>query len=203
MPALAWIAVAYLLGSIPAALLAGKWARGIDLRQHGSGNLGATNVYRVLGLRAALAVFAFDLAKGAVPVLFFPRWTSGTASAVWPVAYGVAAILGHIRPIYLGGKGGGKGVATATGVFFALAPVPMLFVVIVWGTVLRLTRYVSLSSVCGAAALPFAVAIWYGPRTPLLPGAAAVAAFVVYTHRANLARLRAGTEPHLGRSRLA
>jgi glycerol-3-phosphate acyltransferase PlsY len=191
--------VAYLLGSIPAALLIGRWSRGIDLREYGSGNLGATNVYRVLGMRAALIVFVFDLAKGAVPVLLFPRWTTGPQSALWPVAYGVAAILGHIRPIYLKGKGGGKGVATASGVFFALAPVPMLVALIDWLLVLRITRYVSLSSVFAASALPFAIAIWYGPASPLFPGAAAVAAFVIWTHRANLKRLRAGSEPRIGR----
>ncbi|HUO51754.1 MAG TPA: glycerol-3-phosphate 1-O-acyltransferase PlsY [Gemmatimonadaceae bacterium] len=198
MPAPAWLVVAYLLGSTPTALLAGRWMRGIDLRQYGSGNLGATNVYRVLGLPAALAVFAVDVAKGVVPVLCFPRW-AGTTSPLWPVAFGVAAILGHIRPVYLGGKGGGKGVATASGVFFALAPVPMLVALLDWIIVMLLTRIVSLSSVFAAATLPFAVAIWYGPRSPLFPGAAAVAAFVVWTHRANLERLRAGREPRIGR----
>jgi len=200
MPAYVWLAVAYLLGSVPAALLVGRWMRGIDLREYGSGNLGATNVYRVLGPGAALAVFVFDLAKGAVPVIFFPRWTTGHPSDLWPVAYGVAAIVGHIRPVYLGGKGGGKGVATASGVFFALAPVPMLIAFIDWLVVLRISRYVSLSSVFAASTLPFAVAIWYGPRSPLFPGAAAVAAFVIWTHRANLARLRAGREPQIGRA---
>src|SRR5664279_543637 len=114
----AWVALAYLIGSIPAAYLAGKWLRGVDLRNFGSGNLGATNVYRVLGIKAALAVFAFDVAKGVVPVLLFP---DPTHSFSVPLIYGAAAFVGHLRPIYLGGKGGGKGVATATGVFVALA----------------------------------------------------------------------------------
>ena len=199
MPVLAWLAVAYLLGAVPSALLAGRWLRGIDLRRHGSGNLGATNVYRVLGARAAAVVLAFDIAKGIAPVLFFPRWTTGTVAAWWPIAYGVAAILGHIRPVYLGGRGGGKGVATATGVFVALAPMPMVLAIAVWGTVVALTRYVSLASVTAAAALPVAVAIWDGIADPLVPGAAAVAAFVVWTHRANLVRLSRGVEPRIGR----
>ncbi len=201
MPGLVWVAVVYLLGSIPSALLAGWWLRRIDLREFGSGNLGATNVYRVLGARAALAVLAFDIAKGAVPVLLFPRWTTGPGASLWPMAYGVAAIVGHIRPLYLGGKGGGKGVATATGVFFALAPMPMLLAVAVWSAVLALTRYVSLASVSAAFALPVAVAIWYGTRPPLFAGSVAVAAFVLWTHRANMERLRRRTEPLLGARR--
>jgi len=199
MPALAWLAVAYLLGSVPSALIAGRWLKGIDLRQFGSGNLGATNVYRVLGARAAVAVLSFDIAKGVVPVLFFPRWTTGAAAAWWPIAYGVAAIVGHIRPVYLGGRGGGKGVATATGVFVALAPMPMVLAIAVWLAVVSLTRYVSLASVTAALSLPFAVAVWYGAGDWLVPGAAAVGAFVVWTHRANLFRLSRGIEPRIGR----
>jgi glycerol-3-phosphate acyltransferase PlsY len=195
----AWVLVSYLLGSIPAALIAGRWMRGLDLREFGSGNLGATNVYRVLGLKAALGVFAFDVAKGLLPVLLFPRWTPGAPSGLTPILYGVAAIVGHIRPIYLRGQGGGKGVATATGVFFALAPVPMLLALSVWAAVFALTRFVSLASVFAAGALPFAVAIWYGAGSSLFAGSAAVALFVVWTHRKNLERLRLGTEPRTGR----
>jgi acyl phosphate:glycerol-3-phosphate acyltransferase len=201
MPALVWIAVSYLVGAIPAAFIAGKWRRRVDRRDFGSGNLGATNVYRVLGLRAALGVLAFDIAKGAVPVLLFPRWTSGAPSGLWPIAYGVAAILGHIRPVYLGGRGGGKGVATATGVLGALAPMPMVVGVAVWSTVLVLTRYVSLASVCAAFALPAGIGIWYGPASPLFAGSAIIGAFVIWTHRANLRRLAHGTEPRIGAAR--
>ena len=199
MPALAWLVVAYLLGSVPAALIAGRWLKGIDLREHGSGNLGATNVYRVLGAGAAAAVLAFDIAKGVVPVLCFPQWATGPAQPWWPIAFGVAAIVGHIRPIYLGGRGGGKGVATATGVFIALAPMPMVLAIGVWIAVLALTKYVSLASVTAALSLPVAVAIWNGPRGALLPGEAAVALFVVWTHRANLSRLSRGIESRIGR----
>src|SRR6185312_17253936 len=114
------IIASYLLGSIPAAYIVGK-SRGIDLRKHGSGNLGATNVIRVLGTKIGLAVFAFDMAKGAVPVIFFPRWlgAAGTPPApfhdqtIFAILCGVAAIVGHVRPIYLKFGKGGKGVATA------------------------------------------------------------------------------------------
>jgi glycerol-3-phosphate acyltransferase PlsY len=194
-----WVLISYLLGSIPAALIAGRWMRGLDLREFGSGNLGATNVYRVLGLKAALAVFAFDVLKGLVPVLLFPRLTPGEPSTVTPILYGVAAIVGHIRPIYLRGQGGGKGVATATGVFFALAPVPMILAVSVWIAVFALTRFVSLASMFAAGALPAAVAIWYGSSNWLFAGAAAVSLFVAWTHRKNIERLSLGTEPRIAR----
>jgi glycerol-3-phosphate acyltransferase PlsY len=194
-----WVLISYLLGSIPAALIAGRWMRGLDLREFGSGNLGATNVYRVLGLKAALAVFAFDVLKGLVPVLLFPRLTPGVPSMLTPLLYGVAAIVGHIRPIYLRGQGGGKGVATATGVFFALAPVPMILAVSVWIAVFALTRFVSLASMFAAGALPAAVAIWYGSSTWLFAGAAAVSLFVAWTHRKNIERLSLGTEPRIAR----
>src|SRR5687768_17087774 len=111
------IAIAYLLGSIPAAFIAGKIARGIDLREHGSGNLGATNAYRVLGAKIASAVRLCGASKGAIPVLFFRRWDTVGHPELWAIAYGIAAIFGHVRPIFLLWKGGGKGVATATGVF--------------------------------------------------------------------------------------
>jgi glycerol-3-phosphate acyltransferase PlsY len=194
-----WVLISYLLGSIPAALIAGRWMRGIDLREFGSGNLGATNVYRVLGLKSALAVFAFDVLKGLVPVLLFPRLTPGVPSVVTPILYGVGAIVGHIRPIYLRGQGGGKGVATATGVFFALAPVPMILAVSVWIAVFALTRFVSLASMFAAGALPAAVAIWYGSSNWLFAGSAAVSLFVAWTHRKNIERLSLGTEPRIAR----
>jgi acyl phosphate:glycerol-3-phosphate acyltransferase len=194
MMMLAWVALAYLIGSIPAAYLAGKWLRGIDLRAFGSGNLGATNVYRVLGIKAALVVFLFDVAKGAVPVLFFPVPASVPFA---PMIYGAAAFIGHVRPVYLRGKGGGKGVATATGVFFALVPVPMVLALSVWIAVFTLTRIVSLASIFAAASLPVAITIWYGPQDRRVLIAAVMAIVLIWTHRKNIARLRAGTEPRL------
>src|SRR5919109_2216223 len=135
-PAFAAI-LSYVSGSIPSAFLAGRWS-GVDLRAHGSGNLGATNVLRVLGPRIGMLVFAVDIAKGALPVWLLPplTGTSGHTRTWVAVACGIAAILGHIRPIFLGFGKGGKGVATACGVFLALAPLQatlslFIFVVVV------------------------------------------------------------------------
>src|SRR3954467_14912776 len=148
----------YALGSIPAAYIAGK-SRGIDLRKHGSGNLGATNVMRVLGTKIGMLVFAFDMAKGALPVIVFPRLVSAAAlpfgNPVWfAILCGAAAIAGHTRPVFLAFGKGGKGVATAGGVFLALAPVQTLLALIVFAVVLLSSGYVSLGSLTSAAILP-------------------------------------------------
>jgi acyl phosphate:glycerol-3-phosphate acyltransferase len=198
------LVLAYLAGSIPAAYIAGKVTRGIDLRQHGSGNLGATNVYRVLGAPVAIAVLLFDAAKGAVPVLLFPRLLPPNAgdsgsTMLWAIAFGVAAIVGHVRPIFLLWKGGGKGVATASGVFGALAPAAIGVALVVWLAVLVVSGYMSLASLAGAAVLPLAVAIIRGVRSPLFVVSVLVAVFVFWTHRANIGRLRRGEEPRFGR----
>ena len=121
--------LAYLFGSIPFGYLAGR-ARGIDLRQEGSGNLGATNVYRVLGARMALPVIVLDVLKGFLPVSLFPLW-DGRAWPLLPELYGLAAIAGHIWPVFLRFRGG-KGVATAGGVMLGLAPVAMLVAFLAW-----------------------------------------------------------------------
>lgn len=186
------VVAAYLAGSIPAAYLAGR-ARGVDLRQHGSGNLGATNAWRVLGWKVGLAVYLVDTLKGALPVLLLPR--PAARGELWAIAYGVAAIAGHVRPVFLAGKGGGKGVATAGGVFFALAPWPLLVALATFGVVFLASGYVSLGSLAAAAALPIAVFAAHGARvTPVVSVSAVVAAFVFWTHRANIARLRRGEE---------
>jgi len=193
--------VAYLLGSIPAAYIAGKLTRGIDLREHGSGNLGATNAYRVLGARIASVVMAFDAAKGAVPVLLFPRWMDTPQPDLWAIAYGVAAIIGHVRPIFLLWKGGGKGVATASGVFLGLAWLPALLSFGAWLVVLLASGYVSLASLCAAVVLPVALALTEGPRSPHFIVAALVSVFVFWSHRANIGRLRRGEEHRFGAKR--
>jgi glycerol-3-phosphate acyltransferase PlsY len=193
-----WLGVAYVLGSIPAAYIAGRLARGIDLRQHGSGNLGATNAYRVLGARIASIVMAFDAAKGAVPVLLFPRLTDTAFPDLWAIAYGVAAIVGHVRPIFLLWKGGGKGVATATGVFLGLAWLPTLLAFAVWLVVVFSSGYVSLASLCAAVVLPVALAFTEGVRSPHFVVAVSVTIFVFWSHRANIGRLRSGGEHRFG-----
>jgi acyl phosphate:glycerol-3-phosphate acyltransferase len=190
--------IAYLSGSIPAAYVAGRLARGIDLREHGSGNLGATNVYRLLGWKIALAVLLFDAAKGALPVLLLPRMVETTSPAAWAIAYGIAAIAGHVRPVFLLWQGGGKGVATAAGVFLALAPLSLLAVTVLFAAILWTTGYVSLGSLASAAALPLAVLLERGVRSPVLPVSVAVALFVFWTHRANIGRLRRGEEHRFG-----
>ena len=195
--------VAYLLGSIPAAYVAGRALKGIDLRQHGSGNLGATNVYRLLGAKVAVAVLLFDALKGALPVIFLPRifGVSGAEASWWPIAYGVAAIAGHVRSVFLLWKGGGKGVATAAGVFAALAPLPMAAATAVFGVVLAATGYVSLGSLSAAVVLPVAMLALVGPRSPATLVSLAVGAFVFWTHRANIGRLRRGEESRVIRRR--
>ena len=188
------VIIAYLAGSIPSAYLAGK-LKGVDLRQHGSGNLGATNVVRVLGSKIGAVVFLVDLLKGFLPVYFLPMYTETLRPGMWALVYGVAAIAGHVKPIFLLGKGGGKGVATASGVFMALALVPMLIAQVVWVVVFYFSRYVSLASLCGAIVLPIAILAWYrDPRSPVFIASVIIAVFVFWTHRANIGRLRRGEE---------
>ncbi|HEY2376197.1 MAG TPA: glycerol-3-phosphate 1-O-acyltransferase PlsY [Gemmatimonadaceae bacterium] len=197
-PALA-IAIAYVAGSIPSAYIAGK-ARGVDLRKHGSGNLGATNVIRVLGTKIGLVVFAFDVAKGAIPVLLLPRYTVSSYPPIWiAIACGVAAILGHTRPLFLLFKRGGKGVATAAGVFLALAPIQTLLVLIVFAVVLLTSGYVSLGSLISASLLPVLIGVTVGPTSPLFAISVLVALFVYWTHRGNIGRLRRGEEHRFGK----
>lgn len=203
LPLAAAVIASYLLGSIPAAFIAGK-SQGIDLRKHGSGNLGATNVMRVLGTKIGLLVFAFDMAKGALPVLLFPVLLAGSA---WPsrdpaisgIICGIAAIIGHVRPVYLNFGRGGKGVATAAGVFLALAPVQTLLTLLIFAVVLLSSGYVSLGSLLSAVMLPVLLAITVGMRSPVFVISVVVALFVFWTHRANIARLRDGEEHRFGK----
>lgn len=188
----------YLLGSIPAAYIAGK-AKGVDLRKHGSGNLGATNVFRVLGAKIGIAVFLFDMAKGGLPVYLFPHWIPTDNPVIFAIACGIAAIVGHVRPIYLKFGKGGKGVATAAGVFLALAPVQTLLTLLVFGAVLFISGYVSLGSLTSAVALPILLGATVGVRSPLFTVSVIIALFVFWTHRANIRRLRAGEEHRFGK----
>ena len=175
--------------------------KGVDLRTVGSGNLGATNVYRNLGFAAALSVFVLDVAKGALPVWYLPRLLDagapGTDRALWwALAYGIAAILGHAKPVFLLWKGGGKGVATATGMFVVLAPGAIVSTVVVCVAVVWFSGYMSLGSM--SAAVLFPLLVWYDRGvSPVLFGALLVALFICWTHRANITRLRNGTEPRL------
>ncbi len=193
------VLLAYLAGSIPFALLAGK-ARGIDLRQHGSGNLGATNAMRVLGPVAGWMVYLGDTLKGLLPVLVLPRMIDASRPDLWAIAFGVAAVAGHVFPIYLMGKRAGKGVATGGGVFFGLAWLAALIALGAFIVTLGLTRIVSASSIVAAIVLPAAVMVWRGATDPLFPMSLAIGLFVIFAHRSNLARLRRGEEPRIGRN---
>jgi len=195
---LVWLAASYLLGAIPTSFIVGKTLAGIDLREHGSRNLGATNVYRVLGWKYAIPVGLFDVAKGAIPVLVFARQVVGIP--VFPVLCGVMAVIGHVYSIFVGFKGG-KGVATAGGVVIALAPLTFLVVLPVWVVTVWATGYVSLGSIAAAALFP--VADWLlhparrGPATLALD--LGLAGFIIWKHRANIQRLRAGQENRFGK----
>jgi acyl phosphate:glycerol-3-phosphate acyltransferase len=203
MRPLAGLVIAYLAGSIPFAYLAGKLFKGIDLREHGSGNLGATNVFRVMGWKIATLVMVLDMAKGAVPVLLLPPRFAPAHAELWAIGFGVAAIVGHVRSVFLLWKGGGKGVATAGGVFLALAPIASLISIAIWGIVVYLSGYVSLASLCSAVALTVSVLIMKGVSSPVAIACAVITAFVFWTHRANIGRLRRGEENRFRRARPA
>jgi glycerol-3-phosphate acyltransferase PlsY len=203
LPFAAAIVCSYLLGSIPSAYLAGK-SSGIDLRKHGSGNLGATNVMRVLGTKIGLVVFAVDMAKGALPVLFLPRYVPAIGmpmhdATITAILCGVAAIVGHVRPVFLKFGKGGKGVATAAGMFLALAPLQTLLALIIFAVVLLSSGYVSLGSIISGVMLPVLLGITVGIRSPIFIISAVVAVFVLWTHRANITRLRNGEEHRFGK----
>jgi len=196
--------VAYLYGSVPFGFLAAKLIKGVDIRTTGSGNIGATNAARVLGLKFFPVIFLLDVSKGFLPVLAAVLLASKGRFDPPPLAVGtgLGAILGHVFPLYLGFKGG-KAVATSTGVFLALAPWAVLVAAAVWGLVFAVWRYVSLASMSAAVAL--AASLWFVQAEPLGAGlyvtvfAALGGLFVVYLHRANVGRLLKGTEHRIGR----
>jgi acyl phosphate:glycerol-3-phosphate acyltransferase len=193
------LVLSYLSGSIPFAAIAGK-LRGVDLRKQGSGNLGATNVFRVLGWKIGLLVFVADALKGALPVLYLPLRIAGAHDPIiWAIACGIAAIAGHVRPVFLKFRRGGKGVATAAGVFFALAPLPMAVTFALFVAVVFATGYVSLGSMISAVVLPSILLVSLGPRSPLFVVSTVIALFVFWTHRSNIGRLRRGEEHRFGK----
>ena len=192
-----WLLASYFVGAVPTGYLAGRLFRGIDLREHGSRNLGATNVYRTLGWRYAIPVGLLDIAKGAVPVLLFAP--AASESQLFALACGIAAIVGHVFSVFVRFRGG-KGVATAAGVMLGLTPLALGVAALVWLVVVRLTGYVSLGSIAGAAILPVAVYLLERPDRPeILWLDALVAAVIIWLHRANIRRLLNGTESRFGR----
>lgn len=202
------IAAAFLCGSVPFGYWAGK-LKGLDIRQHGSGNIGATNVIRVCGKGIGIPVFILDMIKGLVPVLL-PSWmlagteVTGSLLSATAVVCGLAAILGHMFTPWLGFKGG-KGVATAAGVLLGIAPIAMLVALGAWLLFFFTSRYVSLASMAAAIAVPATMAVqmataksWDGV---LLGFGILLAILVVVRHRTNIHRLMAGTESRVGKKK--
>lgn len=190
----------YLLGSIPSGFLAGRWLMGLDIRHEGSGSTGATNVLRVVGKGPALAVFLVDVLKGAAAVLLAKAVLDPVGVGV--VLVGLAALAGHIWPVWLGWKGG-KAVATGLGMLLGLTWPVGLACFGIFLTVLSLGRIVSLASVVAALALPPLMLGWFAhhnmaPRWPYLSLAILTTVLVVWRHRSNIERLLAGREPKLG-----
>lgn len=185
---------AYLIGAVPTGYLAGR-AAGVDLRRHGSGNIGATNVYRIVGGGPALVVVSLDAVKGFVPVWFFPLW-DGAGSPYLPVAYGLLAIIGHVRSAFLGFRGG-KGVATGAGTLAALVPLATLVGTLVWLGLVLSTRLASLASLTAALTVP-AVAWLAAAPAHLVAYASVLSAVIFWTHRRNLLRLLRREELRLG-----
>ncbi|NBR84266.1 MAG: glycerol-3-phosphate 1-O-acyltransferase [Proteobacteria bacterium] len=209
------IFLSYLLGSIPTGFLVAK-AKGVDIRSVGSGNIGATNVFRILGKGAGIFVLTVDAMKGALAVSVigpfvergyhlslpvFSSWTSSSSNLSeimhhLPALAGICAILGHNYTCWLRFKGG-KGIATTAGVFAALAPAAFGIALATWLVVFAASRYVSLASIVAAVALPLAV--WLTGNGALLIGVStALGALAIYKHKANIERLRAGTENRIG-----
>ena len=187
------IAVGYGLGSIPTGLLIARWQKGVDIRQHGSGNIGMTNVLRAVGKGPAVLTLVGDLAKGLIPVLLARAWLTSP----WAIGLvALAAVVGHLYPLFAGFHGG-KGVATTLGVFIPLLPGPLLIAFVVWAACVAFRRQVSLGSLVAAASLPMAALLWGAPAAYILDALLA-AALIWYRHRENIERLLAGTEPTIG-----
>ena len=192
----------YLVGGIPFSYIAGRM-RGIDLRRHGSGNLGASNTYRILGGRVALVVLALDVAKGVGPVLIAKQFDLPGSEPFHALAAAAGAILGHLFSPYLKFSGG-KGIATSAGAFAGLTPWAFACALLVFAAVFAARRIVSLASLCGAVTLPLAVFLTVRaglaePHASLLWVSALVMLVVIVKHRGNIRRLLAGTEPALAR----
>ena len=190
---LLWIVAAYVIGSIPFGFLAGKM-RGIDIRDHGSGNIGATNVLRTLGKPVGITVLLLDVAKGAVPVLLAQRFSD---SSLIPIVTAVATILGHNYTCFLSFKGG-KGIATSAGALAPLLPIPMLVALVLWIVLFLASRYVSVASIGAAASLPVTLGILFATQKSsdwiLFGFTALLAGLAVWRHRSNIQKLRNGNE---------
>jgi glycerol-3-phosphate acyltransferase PlsY len=190
MPALALVA-AYFIGAIPFGFLLVKWKTGGDIRASGSGNIGATNALRTTGWAIGLATLLLDIAKGYMAVWLAGRLTNG--NPIWMAAAALAVMAGHAFSLFLGGKGG-KAVASFTGAFLCLTPLPLAATALVFVAMVAWTRHISLGSIVGAGAFPLAVWLISHPPLPVILAAVASAAFIIVRHKDNIERLRAGTE---------
>ena len=187
--------LAYLLGSLPFGYLIVRWQRGIDVRTTGSGSIGATNVMRNLGIIGFIITFLLDLGKGVAAVLLAGRLTHDNSWLI--AASAMAAILGHCFPVWLKFRGG-KGVATGVGVFIALAPLQVALVLVIFGIVVAIWRYISLGSIIATAAFPVLVHFTKHAPFPIVLGAAGGALVIILRHHANIRRLWSGTENRVG-----
>ena len=189
----------YLAGSIPFGYWLTRWRRGVDIRTTGSGNIGATNVWRTFGARLGLTVMVLDTLKGFVPALVAALWVG----SLWGVVAGAAAMLGHSRPLFLRFERGGKMVATCGGAFLGVAPVVGGIGAALWILVFAACRYASVASITAALSLPI-VALGLREPWPVVGFGTAAAVAVLFLHRANIRRLRMGTETKMQlRRRLA
>jgi len=193
--------IAYLIGAIPSAAIAGKLLKGIDVRNHGSGNVGGTNAWRVLGWKGGVPVSIVDVGKGVIAAALIPRLPFGPFPVdpqILPILCGLAAVIGHVFPIYLGFRGG-KGVATGGGMLLAIAPIPVGIAAGVFAIALLSTGWVSLGSLLAALTVPLAIALlnaYTAAQYPslLLGLTAALAVFIWFTHRGNIVRILHGSE---------
>jgi len=202
-PVILLTVVSYLLGSIPTAIIAGRILKNIDIREHGSGNAGATNVFRVLGWRAGLIVLLIDMLKGFLAAwllirLFPGLWSEPDSRIYWQLLAGMIAILGHIWTIFAGFKGG-KGVGTAAGVFLGLQPFPVSICILLFILIVAKTRYVSLGSISSAAFLPLILAfnkflLHLEVPVAMILVSILLAVLIIFTHRENIRRLLQGRE---------
>jgi acyl phosphate:glycerol-3-phosphate acyltransferase len=179
------IIVAYFFGSVPWGFLLCRIVRKIDIRKYGSGNIGATNVYRVAGGPLAVSVLILDISKGFLPVLLAKSFLY--TDSLYLILVGIASILGHNFSVFLRGKGG-KGVSTSFGVIIGLFPVPALITLLVWIITIVITRYVSLGAIIGALSLPVLIPLFHKDLTFTLSGII-ISLLIIYTHRTNIKRL--------------
>ncbi|MBZ0190889.1 MAG: glycerol-3-phosphate 1-O-acyltransferase PlsY [Candidatus Kuenenia stuttgartiensis] len=194
--------ISYFIGSIPFGFIIARVAKGIDIREAGSGNPGATNVWRVMGKKYGILVFILDMMKGFLPVLIFDYVTSGQSRSLYAILCGTGVILGHTFPVFLGFKGG-KAAATGCGVFLWLAPLPLFISVAAWLLTTFISRYVSLGSMVSTVVLVISIILLnnepFGSGLSLTLFSIFISLFLIFRHKSNIKRIINGTENKIGR----